>query len=194
MKLSREKRDRLILVAVVTVVVAAGLWTLVIGPQNTTRAANRTTVEELEKKIAGAQSLLKRAHEIATDYTRKQAQLDAIEKELAPDANAYFWMFRLATEAVKTSPVEFGDLTQPLFLETQVLSAFPYKSVAFTLTYHGHYHELGHLLAELENGYPHLRFQLVGLRPVDPPRPEQPELLTLQLKVTALVKPALALR
>jgi Tfp pilus assembly protein PilO len=192
-KLTKEKRDQLIVVCLVTVLVVFCLWYLVINTQQSTLVENRKRVEELVKKSTAAKELARKREKYRMELDQAQTRLDAIEATMLPVGNEYVTLFETIKDRVRSSKVEFlGDLTQPTIGDTDLLPRFQYKSASFEATFYGYYHDLGKFLAGLENDYPYMRFQLMSLRHPDVLNPEKPEQLRLELKIVALVKPTTA--
>jgi len=192
-KLTKEKRDQLVVVGLVTVLVVFCLWYLVINTQRATLVDNGKRVEELNKKSAAAKDLARKREKYKMDLEQVQGRLDAVEATMLPVGNEYVTLFETIKDRVRSSQVEFlGDLTQPTIGDTDLLPKFPYKSATFEATFYGYYHDLGKFLAGLENDYPYMRFQLMSLRHPDVLNPEKPEQLRLELKIVALVKPTTA--
>ena len=190
-RLSKEKRDRLILVAVVTVVVLAGLWYFGVHAEGLTLLDARKKTDDLRQKITTARELAKKGAAIEADTRQTQDKLTAIESTMLPVGNEYMTLFNTIKQVVNTSKIEFdGNLNAPEIGPLQLLPEFPYRAATFSDTlFSGYYHDFGKFLAYLENNYPYLQFQVTSIRVPDVVRPEDPERLRFAVRIVALVQP-----
>jgi len=121
MRLSKEKRERLMLVAGVTVVVCFGLWWSFINTSNKTLAKSRGEIAELNENIALANWWLKRWEQAWTnDYTRALADLAVREKDMPPEGKEMS-LLHVAIERVRTTrtngTVRFESISPATFKE-----------------------------------------------------------------------------
>src|SRR5437762_922001 len=90
-KLSKEKRDHLILVAISTCVAVVALWYLVISTQQKAiQDIAKNTLEE-QGKVANAQRLVSSTSEIQKSLETSQQELKTIENGLA-SGDMYSWI------------------------------------------------------------------------------------------------------
>jgi|ERR1051326_894373 hypothetical protein len=193
-KLSKEKRDQLILVALITAGVLAGLWLGVINfqKQNLRRYA--------EAKVAAEQELEKMKQAI-----KNEAQLDATLNEASErlreqeqsmaSGDLYFWM----TETIRNFKVghkveipSLSGLEGPK--DMNMLPKFPYQQAIVAMLGTAYFHDLGKFIADLENQYPLVRVQNLEIEPIQAPpggtEPADKEKLSFRMELVALVKPA----
>lgn len=188
-RLSKEKRDQLILAGMATVLVIAALWYLVIEAQKDALSASLKKLEDMNRKIESAQQLAKKAAKIEADFKGVKDRLDQVEADMLPLGNEYTTLFNLLKTAVAASKVEFsGDLAQPLIGETTLLPNFPYKSASFDTVFFAYYHDFGRFLVDFESKYPHIRVELVSVRLPDSARKNEPEKLRFETRIIALVR------
>jgi Tfp pilus assembly protein PilO len=160
--LPKEKRERLILIGVLTLVVVVGIYFLMIKVQRGTLRDNAKKMGDLQQKIADAQERSKKADRFAADLAEAQKRLADLEQGMLPEGNEYIPMFNTLREAVKTSKVEFSDLNEP---DTKtpllLLPGFPYKCATFgNTTFFGYYHP--RTLASRTNLHLSVRFRLLS--------------------------------
>jgi len=221
MRLSKEKRDRLIVVAAATVVVCFVLWYFFIRLSDKARAGSRAEIATLNENIAQADWCLKRWERAWTnDYTRALADLAASEKDMPPEGKEMSFLSE-AIERVRTSrtnrSLRFESISpatvvqrveaMPQFVkflepgstnrlvewkgkgnQVMLLPEFPYRrSASLAYRCQGCYHDFGAFLADLENIYPYMQFQVNSI--TKPEQKEGGEDLRFELKVVALLRP-----
>jgi len=193
MRLSKEKRDRLLMVGILTVVVCVALWWSFIHESNKSRAKSRAQIAELTAVIEQANQWLKREADWAEDHKRALADLDAKEKNMLPEGKEMSFLSE-AIERVRQNHAVYFESISPAQHNPRVelLPQFPYRRNA-TLSYrcYGYYHEFGSFLADLENTYPYMQFMLNSIAPMKPSeqREKGEDDLRFELKVVALLQP-----
>jgi hypothetical protein len=222
MRLSKEKRDRLIVVAVATAVVCIGLWWSFINESNKALAKSRAEIAEVNESIERANKWIKRWEAgWSNDYTRALADLAVKEKDMVPEGKEMSFLSE-AIERVRTNrpgrAIRFESISPAILKErmeamphfirfvepgstnrqvewiakgNQVLLApeFPYRRNA-SLSYkcQGCYHDFGLFLADLENTYPYMQFQVNEVKKAEQPK-EGEDTLRFELKVVAMLRP-----
>jgi Tfp pilus assembly protein PilO len=191
-KLSKEKRDRLILVAIGAVAVVFGLCYLWILPRYGTIKANRQNAARMLEDTGKAKDLNNKSAKIEADLQEAQKKIEALEGAMLPVGNEYMTLFNWLKQASLSSKVKYeGELNHPAIGPMPLLPGFPYKAATFNDTiFYGHYHDFGKFLADLENNFPYMQFQVVKAGLPEVPRPDDPEQLRLNVRIVALVQPA----
>ena len=190
-RLSKEKRDQLILVGIVTLAILAALWFLVISTRKATEADNQKKTADLEIKIRGAEELAKKKDEFEADLQAAKAKLAQSESMMLPAGNEFFVFFKTIREAAqRDGKVELINCDYPKVGETELLPVFPYKAAKFeSVIFQAYYHDFGKFLADLENGFPQMQFQITSIRQPDVRKPDEPEKLRFELRIIALQVP-----
>src|SRR5688572_25523362 len=208
-KLSKEKRDKLILVAIAAVAVAGVLYTFVLGSQKDKLTAIQSQISGAQGKLAKAEAALKAADSIEARLTENRTLIDVKQEKMAPQGQYYYWFLKLVDQFRKDEKLDSGfivDITMPEFVEAGMLPKFPYKAAVFGLRVNVHVHDVGLFIANLENSFPYFRVQNIHLSPAPrtaaapaplsvgsltaPLAPIQPETkLIAELKVVTLIKP-----
>lgn len=166
MKLNKERRDRLILVAIVTVALCAAVWQLFIktGMQRLAAAqsAAATSLEEYRK----AEAFMKQAAELELRAQEASNRLVALEAEMAHPADLLAWSFDLMKRAGSAhSGVAIEEVVAPRAPATvQMIPSFPYRAMSFTVRGKAYFQDLGAFLADFENTYPYYRTENLELR------------------------------
>ena len=168
-KLNREKRDRIILVTLGTVIAVAAIWQMVIANQ----IKNRKIVDDLamkeEQKVANAQRLIGSARDVARNLEKYSGKLKSIENGMAA-GDIYSWLIDTINK-FKTahSNVFIPQFSREVACDVGLLPGFPYKAAAFNLRGTAYFHDFGIFVADLENTFPFLRVQNVELEPATNP-------------------------
>jgi Tfp pilus assembly protein PilO len=207
-KLSKDKRDKLILISFAVLAVIGVLYLFVLGAQKDKLYVLGTQIVTAKDKLGKAERLVKNADSIELSLVKLRQQLDTREKDMAPTGQYYYWFLKLLEEFRKQEGFENSfvvDITQPEFGEVGVLPKFPYRAATFTVHVNGHYQDLGRFLADFENEFPYFRVLNVQLAPETAnannpsfgnlgtqPQPLAPpeQKVSMQLKVITLIKSA----
>jgi len=187
-KLPIEKRNKLILVAVATLLAVAGLYFLLIKHQNENlvRLANRKVeVQASQRRVL---ETIRRADAIEADLASAQKALAEAEADIA-SGDLYSWVintFRQFKAAYKVNIPQFSPLGA--VTEVNLLPIVPYKQASLSLVGTAHFHDFGRFLAELENQFPHIRVVNLSLDLNPSPAPENQETVSFKLDLITLVK------
>jgi hypothetical protein len=193
MRLSKEKRDRLILVAVAAVLGCFVLWWSFIREYDKTLRKNREQIAELTANIKQANTWLKRGPSWAEDYKQRLADLQVKEKTMLPEGKEMSFLSEAMERVRQNHPIHFESISPAAYNERmELLPQFPYRKNA-TLSYrcYGYYHNFGKFLADLENTYPYMQFEVNSIAPqkAAEQRKEGEDDLRFELKVVALLQP-----
>lgn len=196
-KLSKEKRDKLILVCIAAVGVVGLLYTFVLGSQKDQLATLTTQISGAQSKLSKAESALRAADAIEAGLVENQKLIESRQEKMAPQGQYYYWFLKLVDQFRKDEKLDNGfivDITMPEFIEAGLLPKFPYKAASFGLRLNGEFHDIGRFIASLENNFPYFRVQNIRLapNPVKPSTfPAQIPGATLQPQISALPEPPL---
>lgn len=188
-KLSKEKRNNLILVVLVTLAALGGLGFGLVKYQyeNLTRLAARKATAT--RKLQQMEDAVKNSARIESDLAEAKQQLTQLESDVGPSGDLYSWVIG----TVRTFKAPYKEVEIPQFSqigplsEMTMLPGFPYKQASMTVAGKAHYHDLGRFLADFENRFPHIRILNLGLD-VDS-SPQEPEMLAFRMDIVTLVKP-----
>jgi hypothetical protein len=195
-KLSKEKRDQLILVALITLGVLAGLWLGVINFQKQSLKRLSENKSKTEQKLQDMQQAIKSAGKVQALVTDAAAQLHEQEQSMA-SGDLYFWM----TETIRNLKVghkveipSLSGLEGPK--EFNMIPKFPYQQAAVSMLGTAYFHDLGRFIRDLENQFPLIRVQNLDIEPApalagaEGAEKDNKEKLTFRMDLVALVKPA----
>ena len=189
-KLSKEKKNQLVLVALVTLVLMVGLGYGLIQFQ-------LGYVKTLEHQKVEAEKNFKRMMTIIESADAIEAQKNAAIKELADHENAmvtgdkFAWMVTTIKSLLRQhSKLDVPDYSTILEDECSLLAKFPYSQVSISIKGTGHYHDIGRFIAEMENDRPHFRVLNLEIEPAAAQgERDKAEKLTFKMSIAALVKP-----
>jgi hypothetical protein len=189
-RLPREKRDRIILIAIGTVGVLAGLWYGPIRFQKTVLAEQADKILQTENRVANSRRLVDHAPRHEAEYLAASARLRTIEDSMA-SGDMYSWIIRTINRHQAPYKIEIPNFNPPAVGELKSMSKFPYQAATFSVRGTGYYHELGKFLAEFENTYPCVSVQNVDIEPLGilAANPQEKEKISFRLEIVALVKP-----
>src|SRR5262245_20374341 len=131
-KLSKEKRNQLVLVVLVTLIVLAGLWYGLINLQ-------KEGLDQVEQRITAAQHKMKlveqavrRSDKIEADLNEANQKLAVIEQNMA-SGDLYSWVYNNVRQFKLPYKIEIPAFSQPVVGDVDLLPRFPYKQVTITV-------------------------------------------------------------
>jgi len=189
--LSKEKRNQLLLVFILSIAILAGLGFGLVRGQYRELASLAARNTDTAQKLRKMQDTLKNAGTIETQLAQTKSLLAEQEQDLA-SGDLYSWVIttlRQFKADYKIEMPQFSPISQPS--EVNLLPHFPYKQAILTVAGTAHFHDLGRFIADFENRFPHIRLVNLsldsGLATAAPS--EDPELLSFRIDVVTLVKP-----
>lgn len=199
-KLSKEKRDKLILTIIAVVGALGVLYTFVLGTQQDQLAAYRLQIASVKDKVSKAERLVKSDQIVAKNLEESKQALASRTRDMAPQAQAHYWFLKLLDEQRKKQGLSssfLADITPPEFVPVGLLPKFPFRAASFSVRLNGRFAEIGRFIADLENAYPYFRLQLVRMAPAgnftgasgSSGGGENPEMLMVEVRVVTLLKP-----
>jgi hypothetical protein len=188
-KLAKEKRNQLILIAGVTVVVLAALWAALIGPsrQNLRALAGRKTA--LARKLDQVCLAIKNTDRVAAELSEARASLAELEARMG-SGDLYSWAINTLREFKPSHRVDipqFSQIDGPR--DMPMLPQFPYKQATLTIGGSAYFYDFGQFLADFENQSPYIRILNLSLEPIPSLVPVDQEKLAFKMDVVFLVKP-----
>jgi len=193
-KLPKEKRDRIIAVAIATVIAIAGIWYGLIRPQQAKLQDSARTTIKAQEKVTNAKRRVEKEKPIQIELDAARQGLKAIEDEMA-SGDLYSWIIVTVNKFRAAHRVEIPQFSREQVREVNVIPGFPYKGATFTVKGTAYYHDLGKFIADFENTFPHVRLLNLEMEPVALPgpgaqsNPEEQEKLSFKMDILALIKP-----
>jgi len=187
-KISKEKRTHLVLVAVVTGAIIAGLWFgLITLQQDKIRDISRKS-ESVQQEIVKIQRVGVEADQVADALKTATNRLDVIEGTM-PSGDLFSWLVSSIRQFnIPSYKVDMPQFGPPSLDKVHMYSDFPYHQASVAVSGSAYYYEFGKFLADLENHFPYLRVQNLSLEPGFGTSAEEHEKLTFRMEIVTLVK------
>ena len=163
-KFPKEKRDRLILIVVSTMILLAFIWQGLISMQKRRLSHLAEQRVEQEIKVSNAQRLVDSVDEIRANLALKSNELSKIEVSMA-SGDMYSWIITKVNQFKADYEVDIPQFSRELPTEIGMFAEFPYKAALFNIRGTAFYHDFGRFLADFENAFPYLMVRNVELEP-----------------------------
>src|SRR5712671_2946827 len=138
-RLSKEKRNRLILVIILTIGIGFGLWYGIISTRQERLEEAKANIRAAIDKLEKAKTLVKQADKAEARVAAATNKLQVVEDAMAsPDY--YTWAIQLFEKARARHDVKIVETTRPVKGDVGLLAQFPYQAAIFTVRGAGHYH------------------------------------------------------
>jgi hypothetical protein len=187
-KLPKEKRQKLILVALVTLIAVAGLYFFLVRHQHEGLDRLAEQREAASKKLQVVRDALQRADRIKAELEEAKNLLSAAESDVA-SGDLYAWVInslRQFKAPYKVDIPQFSQLSPPA--DVNLIPNFPYKQATLTVAGTARFHDLGQFLADFENRFPHVRLCNLSLDANAPSLTGEAQTLSFKMDIVTLVK------
>lgn len=187
--LPKEKRDKLILLCIGTLVVMAGLYYGLITIQKKTLADTLKKQGEQGTKLSNAQRLTSLSGQIEKNLETVTARLKDVEATM-PSGDIYSWSILTVNTFKEKYQVEIPQFSKEVQSEVGMFAKFPYRAATFSLRGTAFYHDFGRFLSDFENTFPYMRIQNIELEPSaanNSANPADAEKLAFKMDVVTLV-------
>ena len=184
MKMSKEKRNHLIIVVIVTVAILAVISFGLIRSQFASLSNIQKDREAVDSRLKNIKNSIKNADAIASELTEMTNTLSRNEADLA-SGDLYSWSYDTIRHFKQQYKVEIPEIGHPTIGTVDLLPSFPYKQIQFTINGTAYYHDLGKFIADFENNFPHSRMVRLAIEPGG----DNPEKLSFRMEIIALMKP-----
>jgi len=190
-KLSKDKRDKLILVGMATLIALGCLWYFLINYQEERIALVAKKVKKVQADIDGNKRLILTGPQTQAALDVANEKLVDIERNM-PSGDLYSWMVQSIKQFNKPSyKVEIPQLGQPVQGEVTIIPSFPYAQATTAVAGNAYFYDLGRFLADFENRFPYARIQNLVMEPVNgSASAEDREKLSFRMDIVTLVKPS----
>lgn len=187
-KLSKEKRDQLILAGAGTLVLLLVIIFALIRPQYDTISEIKAQTGAKRNDLQSMEDTIKKADAISAQLTGLTSTLNQAESDLASGDPAQ-WVYNTIRNFKEHYKVDISATSQLSVGEMDLLPHFPYKQLKVTVGGTAYYHDLGKFIADFENTFPHARITNLLLQPASDAG-EKSEKLDFRMDVIALVNPS----
>lgn len=189
--LSKAKRNRLFLVAILTLALMVGIWQGLIAAQKRSLESLGKQVSEQKIKLDNAQRLVSSAAQLQHNLETARQKLTALESGMA-SGDMYSWIIQTVNRFKEGYRLDIPQFSRESPAEIGMFPKFPYKAVQFSLRGTAYFHDFGKFLADFENRFPYLRVQNLELEPAattSANNTEDAEKLSFRLEIVTLVNP-----
>ena len=186
-RLSKEKRNHLVLVIIVVLAVIAGLWfSLIRTQQEDLRALGDKKLED-STKLSQIGDTIKNSKKAEMELASVSNQLAQAERDM-PYGDLYLSLVNTIRKFKADYAVQINDFT-PSGSDTAVnlLPRFPYRQVTVSVSGIAHYHDLGKFVADFENRFPTSRILNLDLSPASVTSADAKEKLAFKMEIVSLV-------
>jgi Tfp pilus assembly protein PilO len=186
-RLSREKRNQLITVILVTLAILALIGFGLIRPQYDSLSKIATARKAADNKLQSIKHAITNSEAIANEWNETTDALAHAEEDMA-SGDLYSWTYDTIRHFKQSYKVEIPEVGQPTIGESDLLPSFPYKQIQFAINGTVYYHDLGKFIADFENSFPHSRMVRLVVEPAPSPDSNS-EKLSFRMEIITLVKP-----
>jgi hypothetical protein len=187
-KLSKEKRNHLILVVIGTLAVLSGLGFGLIKAQREALVQAEARQVTARAKLKEMEETVKRAGLVESVQTQVAQMLSEKEAVMAAD-DLYSWMYNAVRRFQKGYKVEIPQLS-PISTPVAVnlLADVPYKQATMQIGGTAHYHELAQFITDFENTFPLMRVVNLTIEFTPVTTPTEREKLAFKMDLVTLVR------
>jgi Tfp pilus assembly protein PilO len=186
-KLSREKRNQLITVILVTLAILALIGFGLIRPQYDSLSAIAKARKGADTKLQSIKHAITNSEAIANEWNETTYALALAEEDMA-SGDLYSWTYDTLRHFKQSYRVEIPEVGHPTIGESDLLPSFPYKQIQFAINGTVYYHDLGKFIADFENSFPHSRMVRLVVEPAAS-TDSNSEKLSFKMDIITLVKP-----
>jgi hypothetical protein len=191
-KLPKEKRDKIILIGMGTVVACAALWFLLINAQLATLRNVAKDAEKSREQLARGENTVKSQALVNQQFAQASLALKQREAGMAAPNDMYFWLIQTLNGFRSAYKVEIPQFGREMPVEVGCFAKFPYHAALFNVRGTAHFHDFGKFLADFENAFPYIRVQNIDLEPASSESSGNGQLrekLGFKIELLTLVRP-----
>ena len=164
-KLSKEKRDKLMLTCIGAGGIVAVLYFLIITDQKAEIAELQSKIVALRSKRDTSDKQTKRSGQAQADLDAARKLLTEKQTDMPREGEDHVWFFRIMDDYRRKYDLDVVEIKNPYSIDPGVLPKFQFKAVALDVIMAGSYADFGRFLADFENTYPYMRVQIVSVTP-----------------------------
>ncbi|HWH71699.1 MAG TPA: hypothetical protein VNT26_20160 [Candidatus Sulfotelmatobacter sp.] len=188
-KLSKEKRQQLVLVIMLIIGALAGLWFGLISSQNESVRKMADRKDNARRKLLLVKQTIENADQVEAQLGEASKRLTKLESGMA-SGDLYFWAINTIRQfklSYKIEIPQFSTIEGPK--EVSLLPTFPYKQATISVGGTAYFHDFGRFVADFENQYPYIRVANLTLEPLPTAGASEREKLSFRMDLVMLVKP-----
>lgn len=170
-KLSKDKRDKLILTIIGTVGIVAVLYFFVLSDMKDEHATLGTKIFSTKDRIDKAERVINRQATFNQEMAALKGALNTRQAQMPRPGEDHVWFLKIMEDRRGAYNLDINEIRNPEAWDPGVLPNFPFKGVSFNVTLVGGYTDFGRFLADFENEFPFMRVQLMSVIPDAQPGP-----------------------
>lgn len=151
-KLPKEKRDKVIMVWLLVLMIVAAWSFVVLKWQLDLKHNAKQVLEKSRIQHEGMTKALKRKDQIAQEDEEAGNKLAALESKMV-SGDPFSSINTTLREFKQGRDVDLPQISQPSIAENQLLPKFPYRQASVTVAGSGFYHDIGLFIADFENQF-----------------------------------------
>ena len=186
-RLSREKRNQLITVILVTLAILALIGFGLIRPQRASISKIADARKVADNKLQSIKHAITNSEALANEWNETTYALAHAEEDMV-SGDLYSWTYDTIRHFKQSYKVEIPEVGQPTIGESDLLPSFPYKQIQFAINGTVYYHDLGKFIADFENSFPHSRMVRLVVEPAAS-TDSHSEKLSFKMEIITLMKP-----
>src|SRR5262245_43327698 len=105
-KMSKDKRDKMVLCGLLFLGIAGALYTFVLVAQKDRLAALNNQVMSSKDKLSKAERLVRSSSMIEANLQQKRKALDQLQENMAPEGQYYYWFLKLVEQFRTTEKLD----------------------------------------------------------------------------------------
>jgi len=186
-KISKEKRNKLIMVIMMIGLVLSGLYFGLIGFQQQHLRDLEGRRRILEGRANDVQRAIRNADQISKGLQESGELLKAQEKDMAT-GDYYSWMIDNIRVFKTPYNIDIPKFENAVVSEVKLFPTFSYKQVSLSISGTGFYHDIGRFVADFENRFLSSRILNLELSPASGKVSDGSEKLTFKMEIVTLIK------
>ena len=186
-KLPKEKREKLVVVIVLTAITLSSLWFGLIDYQNSRLRTLAVKKQNLERKVSDMETAIRNANQLDSLLAVEDRKLADLEENMA-SGDLYSWMVNTLRQFKLPYRVDIPQFSTISTTDMNMLPKFPYKQATMTINGTAYFHDLGRFVADFENRFPQIRIQNLDIQPTSGLTAGDHEKLSFKMDIVALVK------
>jgi hypothetical protein len=189
-KLSKEKKNQLVVTIILIVAGIGGLYFGLISFQLRYLKDLADNKVKTADKLSRVEQSIKNADLIDKDLNATSKKLADLEDDMANPSDVNSWLFNNIRQfKLAFKSVEVPQMSTPEVKDMNMIPKFPYKQVSLTIGGTAFFHDLGKFIADYENQYPHSRVVNLDIEPNPSVMGGDKERLTFKMDIITLVRP-----
>src|SRR5258706_7368291 len=189
-KLSKEKKNQLVVAIILILAGIAGLYFGLISLQLRHLIYLADNKVKMADNLSRVEQSVKNADLIDKDLSATSKKLTDLEDDMANPSDVNSWLFNNIRQfKLAYKAVDVPQMSTPEVKDMNMMPRFPYKQVSLTIGGTAYFHDLGKFIADYENQYPHSRVVNLDIEPSPSMMGGERERLTFKMDIITLVKP-----